>query len=365
MIAAKKLPTLALMALLAGCGGGDVEFTRTSTGITISSLRGAGPASPLAVTRESAAEQLLDAAEARYPDLFPSHQPTQSFAPFLYRYYPQTGIHVGVVVSVGGYPLDAVYVAGGPFGTIAQPTYVGMLTDFITPVEPGGNNGCFDLALMETEGTHAEIGYLYSGMLTGNEFSVTTVGGLTAFEGSQAREITTVSNGAFFGDGQSFTMDTVGRTYSLRTGPAQMTNYGFDTTSTIRVDPFVFSTGMKMVYQPPFIDASYSLAPGASWTGTQTGTATMTYHGPFGEEEIYTIPLMIATTIRYVGREQVSVPAGTYDACRFEVTSSDTPDVDTQWVVYGKGFAVQTLSVTPEGTQTTQATSMRLNGIPL
>lgn len=81
----------------------------------------------------SAADQLLNFAEGRFPAFFPQRQPTQVLAPFLYRHYPATGIYLGVVVTAGlGYTLNGVYVMGGSFGP--SPLYVGLLTDFIQPV---------------------------------------------------------------------------------------------------------------------------------------------------------------------------------------------------------------------------------------
>lgn len=84
------------------------------------------------VVPEEAALQLLDFAEARFPAFFPSRQPTRSLSPFVYRFYPQTGIHLGVVVMPGlGYEYGGVYVMGGSFG--AAPLFVGPLTAFVTP----------------------------------------------------------------------------------------------------------------------------------------------------------------------------------------------------------------------------------------
>jgi hypothetical protein len=58
-----------------------------------------------------------------------------------------------VVVSEGtGFLFNGVYVMGGPFGD--APRYVGQLTSFITPTEPGPVsqfNGNYDLRLLITE----------------------------------------------------------------------------------------------------------------------------------------------------------------------------------------------------------------------
>lgn len=84
------------------------------------------------VTLARAAQQLLDFGEQAYPDLFPVRASTLTSGPFLYRHYPSTGLYLGVVVqSDSAYVLGGVYVMGGAWG--GSPTFVGRLTDFITP----------------------------------------------------------------------------------------------------------------------------------------------------------------------------------------------------------------------------------------
>jgi hypothetical protein len=95
--------------------------------------------SPMAaVSSSAAAELLLNAAEAAYPALFSGHQATQAFGEFSFRYYPQTGMYLGVVTSASAhYTLNGVYVVGGGFGTLAHPGYQGQVTSFIN-VDIGG-----------------------------------------------------------------------------------------------------------------------------------------------------------------------------------------------------------------------------------
>jgi hypothetical protein len=138
----RYLTAFAAAAFLAGCGGGSDEAT-TSTASTpaaaAAQLRTAMSAQAqtqvkvsAAVSPAQAAEQLLNFAETTFPNFFPVHQTTGTFDPFLFRYYPQTGVYVGVVVKANmGYTLDGVYVMGGPFGD--APIYVGQLNAFITP----------------------------------------------------------------------------------------------------------------------------------------------------------------------------------------------------------------------------------------
>lgn len=84
------------------------------------------PAAAQTVDPYDAAEALLNFGEAQFPQYFPSRRWTQSLPPYLYRYYPETGIYLGVADG-------KVYVLGGEFG-MQSPTFVGALADFIQPL---------------------------------------------------------------------------------------------------------------------------------------------------------------------------------------------------------------------------------------
>jgi mannan endo-1,4-beta-mannosidase len=76
-------------------------------------------------------DRLMRFAEICFPTLFPAGSQTASFAPFRYRYYPSTGVYLGLVTeSVPGFTVDDVYVMGGAMGDTQQ--RVGKATDFIT-----------------------------------------------------------------------------------------------------------------------------------------------------------------------------------------------------------------------------------------
>jgi len=128
---------LALAAILiAGCGGGSPEPEALSPQV----MRAAQPAAAAAsVTPAAAAELLLNTGESAYPALFPGHQATQTFGPFAFRYYPTTGMYLGVVItSSAAYTLNGVYLVGNGFGTLASPKYVGLVTDFVAvTIDPG------------------------------------------------------------------------------------------------------------------------------------------------------------------------------------------------------------------------------------
>lgn len=123
--------------LLAGCGGSGPE-----SGAVPSAAATAGPAAaaeaaeaPQPRLRAQAlptdpallAEitELLDFAERSFPEFFPTHEANQTFDPYVFRFYPRTGIYLGVDGR-------AVRVLGGPFGDL--PHDVGTLDDFACAV---------------------------------------------------------------------------------------------------------------------------------------------------------------------------------------------------------------------------------------
>jgi hypothetical protein len=128
---------LALAAILiAGCGGGSPEPEVFSA----QAMRAAQPAvAATSVTSAQAAELLMNMAESTYSFLFPGHKTTLTAGPFAYRYYPETGMYLGMVIaSSGGYNLNGVYLVGNGFGTLANPRYMGLVTEFVAvTIDPG------------------------------------------------------------------------------------------------------------------------------------------------------------------------------------------------------------------------------------
>jgi hypothetical protein len=125
---AVRIAAIALTALAASCGGGS------------------GPDAPPVVTAQSAQfvpsaaaastaltpDQLMDWAEARYPDLFPAAGKVAGyFAPYQFRHYAGTDNYLGV--SVGSADV-AIYI----YGPVAawQITRVAALTDYTCTVLP-------------------------------------------------------------------------------------------------------------------------------------------------------------------------------------------------------------------------------------
>lgn len=116
------LPTTAAAAAAAlRAGRTDAVGTLAGAALQLRALAAPGTAT---VDPEDAANQLMDFAEAYYPQYFPSHPASATALGYFYRFYPGTGIYLGVREG-------QVYVMGGGFGSEALA--VGSLTQFITP----------------------------------------------------------------------------------------------------------------------------------------------------------------------------------------------------------------------------------------
>lgn len=358
MIARKHFLAIAVAAMIAGCGGGtdSSQSTAATPQAATSALR--APAGAMAtVSPESAANQLMDFAERRFPQFFPEHQVTlTNEPPFLYRHY-SNGANLGVVVAQNPFfALNGVYTLGGPLGGL---TYQGQLDAFITPTDTssggtGNGNGCYDLALADTQGTHIVETFQYSGAITGSQTIDSLVGPTALFEGHTARETAIHTTGTNTAQGTTVNIDTTGTSYASRTGDAEMTQFG----SVISATFADLAATTRIVFSPPTVEHQYSLAIGASVTTAQIGSANFQVPAIALNQ---TSPINSSTTTKYVGQEQITVPAGTYNTCKLEQTTTPSTDVTTSWVIVGKGIPVQT-STSGAQAVTIKATFISLNG---
>jgi hypothetical protein len=132
-----RLVLVFIASIMTSCGGGTsspptlplVDGSHSiSPGIASDVL---GPLTPpgqkIAAAQLIDTTNLMDWAEQEYPQYFPSHQQPQFSAPYVYRYYPETGSYLGVD---GQY----VRVLGPMFGP--DILTVGVLSDFVCRVFP-------------------------------------------------------------------------------------------------------------------------------------------------------------------------------------------------------------------------------------
>lgn len=382
----RALITVTVTMLLAACGGSR-ETTSATPQEAVTVLRArALAAAATAVSPEEAARQLLDFAESQFPQYFPSSQATAALAPFVYRYYSQTGIYVGVVITSGqGYNYLGVYVMGGPFGT--QPVFVGPLASFITPVEPatgpgptGVSNGCYDqqLAYADTPGTRYVITERSDAAMFQDSTYDWRVIGPTTFEGHAVTDSVMSYVQGHYPEGipEAVLKGAVGHLYTRRTGPAEITYYGelntVNWTETFNTAGISYTTTTsshsKMVYTPPWVSQEASLPLGGSLQRvaiSRTVSSSTTTTGGITVPPIVVGPIESVYEDRpratFVRRERITVPAGTFDACVFEHTYPGSPP-GLIWVADGKGFQLK-MQVTYDGRTTTSvAVSVRFNG---
>lgn len=213
-------------------------------------------------------------------------------------------------------------------------------------------------------GTTVKVVWDYAGPITGTQTVTSTVGQSKTFEGAQAVETVATTTGTNTVAGITTTLDTVVKAYTRKTGSAEITYYGALTTSTQLVAGFSIPMETKTVWSPPWVDHRYSLGVGEQLTQTYSGSTTITSGGLLGSPgTVTTTPTPVSNVVKFVGIESVTVPAGTYNACKFQDWAVATPtEVTTTWIVVGKGMLVKTMAVTKSGTQTISATSLTLNG---
>lgn len=360
------------LGLLAGCGGGQMASDAAA-------LRRSAPLASASLSALDAANALMDVAEVRYYSYFwhdGTAVPTQTSGPFAYRYYPGPGTYLGVVIVADqGYPVGGVYVMGGSFGS--GHTYVGQSANFLSLVDAasaGGDNGCYALAERDTQGSQSLVVNELSGSVTGTRTTERLVGPLAEFRGQQARELAITTTSQTIQNGNTSTSTVADKFYSAVTGPGELAEYGYTGTSSSGAGSSAYSATYTAYYEPVHVSLLYRLAVGESTYETRTThtSAVATAGGVTG-------PVSSSTSIRktvitYVGRETVTVPAGTYETCKFEYASPPVVSppisgiVNTSWVIVGTGITVKQTTAyrgSSLASSVTRATSVIYNYQPL
>lgn len=205
----------------------------------------------------------------------------------------------------------------------------------VTPASPtpGTASACYDDKLRDTPGASYEVAFrtTYSDRAA-VDTSVETglVSGPVSFNGHQAYEYTqtTLYDGV---------VAAVYKYYGRRTGPEERTEYGF----TYGLDAGTVSVSTP--YAPPVVDGSYGLAAGQSLRLSYVHTPDL--------------------TVTFTGIEAVTVPAGTYSACRFRLDSSTPAYANQRWILVGTGVVIKEVQSQPGlGSVTLEATAIKVNG---
>lgn len=205
------------------------------------------------------------------------------------------------------------------------------------------------------------LDYAITGSATGTTRSNLSIGGGKSFNGQdglieyfldQTTTYTAPSTLASAG-----TIPTQSRFYYTENGTVE-TEYGGIVVTGVTVAGISVNTTTTITYAPARADRRYTLALGASDTVTTTSRSSSVSN--FGSPPSTEGP--VTTTIKYVGQEFVTVPAGTFIACRFQDTNN--ADTTEHWFAKGSGAPIQFTSRTSDGLAITisMTAASRLNG---
>ena len=272
-------------------------------------------------------------------------------------------IRIAVVCALTGL-LGAC--GGGGDGAGNQPS-----NDTGTPT-PGTNvtaASCYDANLGDSPGSTYEVVSAFSDSVTGvngtMDFAL-SIGSLTTFQGYAAYEydtnvITTTNDPA---NNLKNVSNQTAKYYQKRTGTTAVTNYGWTSQSNMTTtqggSTTVIAGTATTVFTPPWVDTSYALEPGKTVTQTYTETATITSSVNGGAPTTQTGTSSVSITNKFVGIETITVPAGSFQACRFQ--DSDTPG-NTTWTLVGTGMTIKSTTVVAGvSNYALQATSIKVNG---
>lgn len=208
------------------------------------------------------------------------------------------------------------------------------------------------------------LDYAITGSATGTTRSNLTVSGGKTFNGQSGLieffqdQTTTYTAPATLAS--AGTTPTQSRFYFMENGSVT-SDFGGTVAASVSTFGITVTTNTNVTYSPARVDRRYTLAVGASDTSSTSMTSTSTTN--FGS-----LPATTAaqtTTVTYVGQESITIPAGTFTACKFSVaTSSGT---NTEWVGKGNGAPLQSTSKASDGTAIVLSltAASRLNGAPL
>jgi hypothetical protein len=207
-----------------------------------------------------------------------------------------------------------------------------------TPSEPGSAAtaaACYDAQLGDSPGSSFRVAFRSfseGDSETLDYVEVGSVAGPVDFNGHQAYETTVTT---LFGTPEA--VSGVYRFYSRRTGPAERTEYGLTYGADANT---VFTT---LPENPPVLDTTYALEPGQS-------VALPFSHTP-------------DLRVTFMGIEQVTLPAGTYQACRLQDDSTTQNYSNTRWLLVGTGVVIKEVQTSPgHADWTAEATAIEVNG---
>jgi hypothetical protein len=217
----------------------------------------------------------------------------------------------------------------------------------------GPASDCFNPA-QYTPGTSSQLQYSISGAFTGTATINGSVGQPTAFNGTANLIPVTQTLATSYSVPSSAGSSTISVTTYQQLDGTDVLTYGAVGTVTVLG---LAAVNTSTVYSPPSRDKRYSLTTGGTYTRTDSTTSTVT---PPGTTQSATT----STVVTYLGQETVTVPAGTFTACKF-IEAGPNPSPLT-WIAKGKGVMVRSEAPTGTGNVIMQLQpGSLLNGAPV
>ena len=237
---------------------------------------------------------------------------------------------------------------------------------------PGANDGvsataCFPTPLLTSGNVLADEQRTTTAQGVFETESTVTVAGPATFDGKSvvrvfgSRDVedsgVIASFEFFFSQGDGAVVLTHGQRTEASSGPGQP------------------ASTTEQRYNPPLVER-YDLSPGQGFEQSYELLSQTTVAGTVFDS-IQSVQL--STT--YIGRESVTVPAGTFSTCRYEQTQTVTPppivigdqvftpppqiSEITIWYAVNSGFPVRRVDVSDVGTETSELLSFSINGVPV
>jgi hypothetical protein len=226
------------------------------------------------------------------------------------------------------------------------------------------SNGCFNLDLAYTAGTTSNISYTSQGTAGGIASGPTVLTAESVLDGNVTLDGKTVfktsTKASLFDQTGKKSSETMTTGYAVRSGSAQTTTLRLDSSITAFAGNTTSLISQVLTYNPGFVDPSPGMVLGSTAEYPQKGTGITTISPP-GSTTTEILDKVIVR--KFVAIENITIPAGTYTACRFEEWDKANPAFTTTfWVTYGIGAYIKVETKGPGVAGIQQATSITLNG---
>lgn len=239
-------------------------------------------------------------------------------------------------------------------GPTASPTAAPSSGPTPTPGSGSGDaSACYNPELLQ-QGTQTTLSYKSTDGDSNEVLTFTDermVTGPATFKGQQ----TILTDGTTQSSSSVGSYTTQTKTYNtVQSSTKGARTYGLNTTTTVQG----FTTTTEAEFSP-YSEMRFNLSAGQSFV-TEYSLKTTTDTGGFGN---VTTNTNHKDTITFVGLENVSVPAGTFETCRFDTSSVVTGDSSstenaTNWFDVGSGVLIKNQA----GNDKTEFTSGSVNG---